>query len=678
MATIGELIINLNASTASFVTELERVKNLSFDTAKQVQRSFSLIGTAALGMLSVASAAFVEGVKKTVEWEVHLLHLSQSSGMTVESLSGLSLAAKMMGIEIDQVGLAMERLDKQLIASQLGNKKAQQNMSLLGIDPAAIKTSDQALMLLADHFSKMPDGILKTGEAMLAFGKAGAQMIPILNLGAKGVQDFMDQAKAMGLVITKDQAEEAERFEQNMTRMKESLHGLWVEITNATIPALNALSAQFRDTSKQEGFWHATGRLTAAVMEGWTGLSKYALEGQLVIAGQEKMRTTVTDLTAKVQEHAKAFDALKKSAEAIITSLKTQIATFGMSAQKVQEYKIATDAAKLGQQAWAAAEIDLYRELQKKLDLMQQFAALDTSKRDEEKKNFLADKLKADQDDLAAMQAQLEVMLKMDTTQFAPTSTIGAFQATVAFTDAINQETAAVEHSIAVFGMSADEITRFDLAQLDGSVGAQKMIDKLIAEQDQLRAMQTHAAAMTNAWKEFGQVADRSLNDLIFSGKKFTQVLADITKQLGEMFLKWALFGFGDKSAGGGGGLFGALFSGLSSLFGGGGNLIPDSVGVTPGDIGIIFPGLAGGGAVSAGSPVMVGENGPELFMPSTAGAIIPGGGGAGPQVTVVYNIDARGSSITEAQFVRSLAESENRAVQRALLTTREVQLRTA
>ncbi len=665
MATIGELIINLNANTASFVTELDRVKNLSFSTAKQVERSFSLIGTAALGMISVAAAAFAVGIDKTAEWEVHILHLAQSAGTSVESMSGLAFAAKMMGLEVDQIAKALERFDKQMLQAQLGNAKAAQNMSLLGIDPKLIKTSDDALLLLAEHFSKLPDGALKSGEAMMAFGKAGAEMVPLLNLGAKGIQDFLDEAKRMGVVITKEQAEDAEAFEQNITRMKESLHGLWVEITNATLPVMNDFWASFSATKQKEGFGGAMSELLD-VMQLFSGptLDEYMHKGMLINDAHAEMAKKVKDVTLAVNDDKKAFDALQKSTEAILVSLRTQIATFGQSAMAVQEYKIRTDAAKIGQSAWAEAEIKLYERLQKKKNLLDELGLIDNQTKE------------ADQDDLAAMQAQLDVMLRMDASQFTPTSDIGAWKATQAFTDAINQESAAVEHSIAVFGMSADEITRFDLAQLDGSVSAQMMIDKLIAEQDQLAAMQEHAKSLQNAWKSFGDIADRSLNELIFSGKKFTQVLADVTKQLGEMFLKWALFGFGDKNSSGGGGLFGSLFGalfgsggGLGALFGGGG------VGVDPFD----FTGFAAGGAVSAGVPIMVGENGPEIFTPSTAGAIIPnGGGGGGSQVNIVYNIDARGSSITEEQFRRSLAESEGRAVHRALLTTREMQLRTA
>jgi len=153
-------------------------------------------------------------------------------------------------------------------------------------------------------------------------------------------------------------------------------------------------------------------------------------------------------------------------------------------------------------------------------------------------------------------------------------------------------------------------------------------------------------------------------------------VLSDITKQLGEMFLKWALFGMGG-SAGGGGGLFGGLMSLFGGLFGGGGVPGIDLGGL--GDLGMLsaLGGFASGGAVAAGVPIMVGESGPEIFTPSTAGAILPSGTAVGPTAIVNYYIDARGSSITEEQFRRSLAESENRSVQRSLNVVREVQART-
>ena len=56
----------------------------------------------------------------------------------------------------------------------------------------------------------------------------------------------------------------------------------------------------------------------------------------------------------------------------------------------------------------------------------------------------------------------------------------------------------------------------------------------------------------------------------------------------------------------------------------------------------------ATGGPVASGSPYIVGERGPELFVPGASGNIIPNNqlGGMGGDVSVVVNVDANGSQV--------------------------------
>ena len=58
------------------------------------------------------------------------------------------------------------------------------------------------------------------------------------------------------------------------------------------------------------------------------------------------------------------------------------------------------------------------------------------------------------------------------------------------------------------------------------------------------------------------------------------------------------------------------------------------------------IPQRALGGPVTAGSPYLVGERGPELFMPSRGGSIIPNNALGGGSTNVVVNVDASGSSV--------------------------------
>ena len=56
------------------------------------------------------------------------------------------------------------------------------------------------------------------------------------------------------------------------------------------------------------------------------------------------------------------------------------------------------------------------------------------------------------------------------------------------------------------------------------------------------------------------------------------------------------------------------------------------------------LPGKALGGAVSSGKPYMVGERGPELFVPGAQGNIVPNSAMGGANITV--NVDASGSNV--------------------------------
>ena len=85
--------------------------------------------------------------------------------------------------------------------------------------------------------------------------------------------------------------------------------------------------------------------------------------------------------------------------------------------------------------------------------------------------------------------------------------------------------------------------------------------------------------------------------------------------------------------------LMNGLFSGGGMMGGGGGGIMS-----LLGPIGSLFgiPGMATGGVPSTNSPTLVGEKGPELFMPGTTGRVIPNNDLAGGgETTVQFNINA-------------------------------------
>lgn len=103
------------------------------------------------------------------------------------------------------------------------------------------------------------------------------------------------------------------------------------------------------------------------------------------------------------------------------------------------------------------------------------------------------------------------------------------------------------------------------------------------------------------------------------------------------------------------------LFSGL---FGSGGG---SGIGAVLGSLGGL-PGRATGGPVSPGAAYVVGERGPELFVPTSAGSIAANGGTARPardvRVSITVNAPAGGE---QAQALQRSSRQVASAVRRAL-----------
>ncbi|RMF08901.1 MAG: tail tape measure protein [Alphaproteobacteria bacterium] len=98
----------------------------------------------------------------------------------------------------------------------------------------------------------------------------------------------------------------------------------------------------------------------------------------------------------------------------------------------------------------------------------------------------------------------------------------------------------------------------------------------------------------------------------------------------------------------------------LGGLFGGGGLRPPHST--------IFVPGRAGGGAVAPDRPFLVGERGPEVFIPHTAGRINPDPGLAGrSSATIAPSITVNVTGVREERDLNHSATQVALAVSRAL-----------
>lgn len=129
--------------------------------------------------------------------------------------------------------------DAKIIAIKDGSKAAADAFKLLGIElknqDGSLRNSGDVLMDIADKFKAMPDGVNKTAIALKLFGKAGADMIPLLNMGG-------EEIKKLGITMTSDFADAADNFNDKLPVINASLTKLGVGIAQTLLPVINVLA----------------------------------------------------------------------------------------------------------------------------------------------------------------------------------------------------------------------------------------------------------------------------------------------------------------------------------------------------------------------------------------------------------------------------------------------------
>jgi hypothetical protein len=191
----------------------------------------------ALGAL--APAVTIGGITalamKSLEAADAMNDLSQSTGVSVESLSKFRKAAAMSGTDIDSVAKNLSKLSKTLYEG-----KADSALATLGLSArdasGELKSADTVMLEVANRFKAMPDGIEKTALSMQLFGRSGAEMVPLLNMGG-------DAIEKMGGKMTTAFAQKADEYNDKLAMIQGKIGGMATSLTIALIPALDAVAS---------------------------------------------------------------------------------------------------------------------------------------------------------------------------------------------------------------------------------------------------------------------------------------------------------------------------------------------------------------------------------------------------------------------------------------------------
>ncbi len=651
-----------------------------------------LVGSAAklAGALggALAIGGLIQLTKGAIDAADELAKLSQRTGIAVETLGGLGFAAQMAGGSMEGISSAADKLNKSLAEAASGQKSSKEAFDAMGIsavDAAGkTKTVDVAMAEIADKFASYADGPEKVALAQRALGKSGAEQIALLNAGGKALLENIDYYRRYAGVTT-EVAKQSEVFNDTLSKIGLLSGSLGTTIAASLLPSLQAVAdALLRSKEEGDGFASVGSNVKlafdviakgAAAAAYATAVAGYKLQG--LLANIENFFTTDKGRDTRfraISEMVQAdVDRASASLEKFYQKLDGGPARALLGRSETRRVRQLGDpglpkpgAPRLSSGGGAGAgkqkhELDLVNkalqshaeQLQGVIDKTQDLSAV------EETLLFLRRKgAGASLDDAArvlslARQADAAERLKDE------------LAAIVGVDKALEEQARATLHAQEdalqslddrineLSGRAADDQKRALTNRLEqqlqaGAFFSPEELDRIVRG---IGGVNEEIEKGKSFAEEFGLTMSSAFEDALIGGKKFSDVLKGVyqdllriatrqlvTEPIGEMFTG-AL-----KSGGGLGGFLGSLGTAAASAFGGGGGF---GSGMANPFAKIISGGSmrADGGPVSGGMPYLVGERGPELFMPRANGAIVPNHALAGGQTTVLNYHAAPGES---------------------------------
>jgi len=247
---LTELHVALTASTAKFSQKMNGVKrNMSglekafMKTRKQLKKmkpAFLAVGAAAtaaaVGLAALTAKSFI-----TID---SLAKTADKLGVTTEELASLRHAANQTGVATSTLDMALQRMTRRVAEAAMGTGEAKNAIRELGLDAQELSRAGpaEAFRQIAEAVARVQSPADKLRLAFKLFDSEGAALVNTLALGSAGLDAMAEDARALGLAISRDAAARVEMANDAFDRMKKAVIGVANEIAVQLAPTITALA----------------------------------------------------------------------------------------------------------------------------------------------------------------------------------------------------------------------------------------------------------------------------------------------------------------------------------------------------------------------------------------------------------------------------------------------------
>lgn len=262
---IGSLLVKLGLDSAAFVANSKRAKKETTGLAKAMDGvKSSLAGAgkslrnfaAALGV-AVSVGGLTALISSTVNAADNINNLSVKINASTEALSEYKYVAEQTGITFTTLTTAWQRQTRRIADAAAGTgeaKLALQQLGLSAFELARLKPEEQF-----ERIAEAMRGVtLESKQVSLAqkiWDTEGVAVLQTVKEGSKAIQQYREEARKLGLTLTKEQAQAATQANQAMARIKYTMTTMSHAVLPPLADALEKVSRWLMDSGTSSDFF---------------------------------------------------------------------------------------------------------------------------------------------------------------------------------------------------------------------------------------------------------------------------------------------------------------------------------------------------------------------------------------------------------------------------------------
>lgn len=243
--TVSSLFVEFRASTKKYADDMAAISRETRKFEKTLKPIADTAATIGFGLLAVGGAALGalgSAARAAANYGDTIRDASIRTGIATDQLGILKYTAEQNGLSFEGLQSGLKKFAVNVNATSKATSEQSKIFKSLGV---SVKDSNGAFLPMtaligkvSDKFNAMPDGIQKTALAVQLFGRNGTEMIEFLSLGSKGMTEFEERARRLGLAIGPDAAKAGDDFNDAMADLKAAMLGLSIAVGGALLPTL--------------------------------------------------------------------------------------------------------------------------------------------------------------------------------------------------------------------------------------------------------------------------------------------------------------------------------------------------------------------------------------------------------------------------------------------------------